>query len=218
MHLTNTIELEPYKFSNSEYEFPNDSRKKMPEAWHQFWTSCLSDKNLGHLMPVEKGSYMVDMENITEQDLTTIIENVFEDVYAADYEEQLHALCGGIVLSDNNRTYIEPSCCGDLSDLYGWEKIVEAAPDTWTKLWIGHPWIYYRKQNDMIEFSNYTDNEYKGTEALPVLLSVDETSLQQELERMRNQQLNLEEKTRSVLNSMGVNNAAAIAKIITANK
>lgn len=217
MHLINTIELEPFNFADNEYDFPDRGRTEAPEAWHQFWVRCVSDKSLGHLIPVEKGSYNVDIATISDQDLTTIIKTIIENIGANDFEESVYTSCGGIVLIHNNKICIEPSCCGDLGDIRGWGGIFETAPGQWKKLWIGHPWIYYRRQDDMVEFSDYTDNEYKENAELAVMISVPEISLRQQWEKMNNVQINFEDRIKQILGKLEINNAESIAKIITGN-
>ena len=65
---------------------------------------------------------------------------------------------GGIVLKQENQVIIEPMCCTDLGDIDNWLEIESAPNNAWGMLWIGHPWVYYRKMGDTIEFSNYIEN------------------------------------------------------------
>ncbi|MEZ4887279.1 MAG: hypothetical protein R3E32_21280 [Chitinophagales bacterium] len=50
MELRNTIELNPYDYASSEYEYPNGSSKDLPEEWAKFWKNCL-------LNAIKMGSY-----------------------------------------------------------------------------------------------------------------------------------------------------------------
>ncbi|PON10658.1 hypothetical protein C2W62_48915 [Candidatus Entotheonella serta] len=64
IQLINTIEISPYDYANQEYESPKPSGWEDPEAWHQYWIQCISDKGLDSLKPIEPGSYFVDIQTI----------------------------------------------------------------------------------------------------------------------------------------------------------
>jgi hypothetical protein len=89
MQLINTIEISPYGVSNKEYEYPNGSSREFPDEWNQFWEKCISDKNLGSLESIRKGSYLVDIRTINDDELAEILKNELKDVELLDYEQQV---------------------------------------------------------------------------------------------------------------------------------
>jgi hypothetical protein len=217
MQLINTIEISPYDFSNKEYEYPNGSSIKFPDEWNQFWKKCISDKNLGHLESIRKGSYLVDIRTVNDNELVEILKSELKDVELSDYDEQVSGMCGGIVLEENNTIYIEPSCCGDIGNIKEWESIFESELTKWNQLWIGHPWIYYRKDNKIIEFSNYTESNPEDFKENEILIRVSQLELEIELRKAREQQNNFEFRIRHTLEKMGIVNAEQISKLMTGN-
>ncbi|MBO9729403.1 MAG: hypothetical protein J7623_12275 [Chitinophaga sp.] len=217
MHLINTIEILPYNFCHNAYESPKGSSMEFPNEWNQFWKQCISDKKLGRLEAVRKGAYFVDIKTINDDELAIILEDELKDVELWDYEEQVSPINGGIVLEDDNITYIEPSCCGDIGNINDWESIFESEANKWHQLWIGHPWIYYKKNNGIIEFSNYTELKPAHDENICILVRVSEPLLQIEFNKIKEQHNKLEFRIRKVLDKMGIANAAQIAKLMTGN-
>jgi hypothetical protein len=218
MHLINTIELSPYGFANQQYSYPNGGSAENPEEWDRFWKKCISDKNLDRLEAIRKGSYLVDISTINDNELEEILKQELKEVDLSDYDEQVCRLDGGIVVAENNTIYIEPTCCGDIGNIAGWEEIFGSELNTWNQLWIGHPWIYYRRDGEFIEFSNYT--EPSGNEVpvnFDVLIRLSAFDLQTELKRIREQQNEFESSIQKNLQKMGIANAEQIAKIMTGN-
>ena len=126
-----------------------------------------------------------------------------------------HEICGGIVLKEGNTIYIEPSCCGDIGNINEWESIFEKELSEWNQLWIGHPWIYYRKANQIIEFSNYTELNPEDFKDNEILIRVYESDLQNELKRIRQQQNDFECRITKTLKKMGIADAEQFSKLMT---
>jgi hypothetical protein len=215
MQLLNTIEISPYDFSREEYHFPDGSSIELPEEWNQFWKKCISDKNLGHLESIRKGSYLVDIRTLRDDDLVEILKSELKDVELSDFEEQVGKINGGIVLMDNGEIYIEPMCCGDIGNIKEWENIFQNESHQWNQLWIGHPWIFYRKDNQIIEFSNYTESDPGDFKENEILVSVSQSELQTELKKIVEQQNDFEFRIRKTLDRMGIVNAEQISKLMT---
>jgi hypothetical protein len=218
MQLINTIEINPYDFSNQEYDYPNGSSIEFPDEWNQFWKKSISDKNLGSLESIRKGAYLVDIETINDDELVEILKNELSEVEPLDFEEQIGKICGGIALGENNTIYMEPQCCGDIGNITEWESIFENELNVWHQLWIGHPWVYYRKNNGIIEFTNYTESNPGDFKEVDILVRVAESELRIELEKIREQQNYFEYRIRKALDKMGIANAGQISKLMTGNE
>ncbi|MEN7546989.1 hypothetical protein AAG747_03670 [Rapidithrix thailandica] len=80
MELIYTIEISPYDYAGSEYEYPNSSLTDSAEEWDRFWRECLSEKNLENLKNIRKGSYLVDVPSIGDKELEEIIKNELKEV------------------------------------------------------------------------------------------------------------------------------------------
>lgn len=217
MELINVIEISPYDYADEEYEFPAGSSVEFPDEWNAYWLKCISDKNLGHLQAIRKGSYLVDIETIHEHALEEIIKNHLKEVEPDDFEDQTGRLSGGIVVKMDDRFLIEPTCCGDIGNIKEWENMLENGSPDWTQLWIGHPWVFYKKFNQMIEFSAYTESELKDFKDMTAVIELPETDLRMKLNQLRKQQNDFESRIRNMLNQMETPHAERIAKLMTGN-
>lgn len=218
MELINTIEISPYDYANSEYESPNGSSIELPDEWDKFWKKCLADKNLENLNSIRKGSYLVEVNSIKNPELKEIIRSELKEVDLDDFEEQVGRICGGIAIKIGNEFPIEPTCCGDIGNLYEWEEIFEKANKGWKQLWIGHPWIFYRKANNEIEFSDYYEANIDEIKNIRSILKISIDDLKNKLEITKNEQINFERKIQIALEEMGIKNSNRIAKLMTGNK
>lgn len=218
MKLINTIELSPYDFANSEYEYPNRSSAELPNEWDKFWKKCLADKNLENLNSIRKGSYLVDVNSIKKSELKEILKSELKEVELEDYEEQVGKIYGGIVIKIKDKFPIEPTCCGDIGNLYEWEEIFENANTDWKQLWIGHPWVFYRKANNEIEFSEYYEANIDEIKNIKSILKVPIDELKNKLKIAKNEQINFERKIQIALEEMGIKNSSRIAKLMTGNE
>lgn len=218
MKLSNTIVINPYDYSNTEYECPTGSSSEFPDEWNEFWTRCISDKNLGNLCAIRKGSYLVDIETINDKELEEIIKNELKEVELEDFAEQVSRISGGIVIIENNIPLIEPTCCGDIGNIKEWESIFEDKSNGWYQLWIGHPWLFYKKENGNIEFSNYTDLNLENFKDIKSKFQFSDDELKKEIKIVRNQLNQFELRIRKILDKMGINNSEQISKLMTGSE
>lgn len=202
MKLINTIEVVPYDYAKSEYESPNTTLASAPSEWNDYWLKCFNDSNLGGLKPIHEGSFFVDIAALQSEETSEILKKELKNIDFEEFAEQVEHLCGGIAIELNGEIIIEPSCCGDLDNLSGWENIFSAEPGVWQQLWIGHPWIFYRRINDTIELSECTDLNIEDFKDITAVHTLPENELAEEIRRMRQVQDNFTEKVRSILIQM----------------
>ena len=215
MQLIYTIEITPYSFADEKYDMPKGSRYELPEEWYQYWKKSLSEKNLGRLEPIRKTSHLVNIETINDKELEEILKHRLRDMESPI--EEVWKMDGGIALIENNELYIEPQCCGDIGNITGWESIFETEENTWDQLWIGHPWVYYRRNNGRIDFSVYIEPSPEYPTDYEVLITVTESDLQTELIKIRKLHNDFEHRIRKTLDKMGISHSEEISKIMTGN-
>jgi hypothetical protein len=97
-----------------------------------------------------------------------------------------------------------------MGNIKGWEDLLKNESTRWTELWIGHPWVYYRRNNECVEFSEYTESTPKDLSAMEVLVSVPLAELQRELRKVRKQQNDLEVRIQKTLEKMGTATGAFV--------
>lgn len=218
VELINTIEINPFAYANIEYEYPNGSSKDLPDEWYKFWKKCLADKNLDNLEPIRKGSYLVDINSISNLELKEILKCNLKDFDPDDFEEQVSRIYGGVVIKIENEFVIEPTCCGDIGNLYEWEKIFGQLNQNWTELWIGHPWIYYRIENGEVEFSDYYEANFADIKDMKSLLKLPFDDLRKKLAVIKKEQDTFGKRIQNALEEMEIKNAGQIAQFMTGNK
>lgn len=212
------IEINPYDFAKNEYESPMVSMEENPEACHSFWLKSISDSGLQNLEAIQKGSYLVDTTTINEAEWETILQQHLEEIEWDFYDDQIGKLSGGIAMLIDDHFMIVPECCGDIGMINDWEMIPENASTNWTQLWIGHPWIYYRRNGNHIEFSDYTElslDDFKDTEQK---FSIAETALKEQLLIIKQQHNELKSNFQKALEKMNIPHSETIAKLMTGNE
>ena len=218
MKLINTIEIEPWGYTQNKYDSPSISRSEDPKGWSDFWYKCISDSNLQNLKPIELGSYLVDLSKIGEAELNIILKKELEDIDLSNYQEYVGPIIGGIVILENDKIVLEPTCCVDLSDIQNWEEIESTELNKWTLLWIGHPWIFYKRTEKYIAISDYTDYNLEDFKDISEKHKFSEQELLSEIKSSRKHQIEFENLVSKTLIKMGVKNANEIAKIMSGNE
>lgn len=135
----------------------------------------------------------------------------------SDYEDQTARLIGGLVIWLDDDIVVEPQCCCDIGDLARWERICNAEANSWHQLWIGHPWIFFKRANGLVSFSNYSDSNLKDLETVEIVFQLPEEELKFSILKIRKQQEAFEAKIFKVLDHMGIQNAAGIARLMVGN-
>lgn len=215
MKLTNTIEVAPYDYAKSEYDFPNTTSAIAPSEWNEFWLKCISDSNLGRLKSIREGSYLVDIATLQFEEISEILKKELKNIDLKDSVNQVGHLCGGVVIELNGEIILEPTCCGDLSNLSGWEDIFHSELGEWHMLWVGHPWIFYRRVNGSIEFSEYTDLNLEDFNDIKAVHTLPEADLAEEIRRIRKVQDDFADKISQALTTMKIEKAKNLSRLMT---
>ena len=199
MKLINTIEVAPYDYAKNEYESPNTTLASAPSEWNNYWIKCITDSNLGRLKPIQEGSFFVDIATLQSEEILEILKKELENIDFEEFAEQVEHLCGGIAIELNGEIVIEPSCCGDLENLSGWESIFHSEIGVWQQLWIGHPWIFYRRINAQVELSEYTDLNLEDFKDIKAVYTIPEVELAEEVVKARKVQHDFADKAFVIL-------------------
>ncbi|MGE6397532.1 hypothetical protein [Chryseobacterium scophthalmum] len=82
-------------------------------------------------------------------------------------------------------------------------------------MWIGHPWIFYRKENGKVQFSDYSDVNLNEFIDIKVIFEIDESELKNEFEKVKQHQTNFKNRISNIFQKMNIKNAEKISKLIT---
>jgi len=197
--LFNVIEINPFKYSQEDYEIPELSDSSSSEERDDRWRKAISTLDL-NLKLIEEDSYFIDIETIDDENLKIILKIIFDDK-DIDIEEENYLMLfdGGILLKKDNELLLEPQCCADLEDIKNWEYIFENSSSDWSQLWIGHPWIFYKKENGKIQFSDYTEDLLNEWENRQSVFEVDELDLQIEINKIKERQIHFNDRVIKLL-------------------
>ncbi|MCT2407127.1 hypothetical protein NZD88_06120 [Chryseobacterium antibioticum] len=215
MKLINVIEIYPLKYSKEESELPDSFDFPDSEIWYKEWVKSVSSLNF-NFGPIDNNSYLVDIEKIDDDNLGIILGTDFKGIKPAELEEDmLTAFDGGIALMEDGRAMVLPTCCGDIGNIKEWKRILEDQTEEWNELWIGHPWIFYKKVNGKVQLSDYSDVNLKDAKNIQAHIEVDELELKTELEKAEKQQINFKNRISKILEKMKIKNFDIISEILT---
>lgn len=217
--LINTIEINPLKYSKEDFELSGIADYPDPEEWFLKYTETASRLTL-NCNEIRKGSNLVNIENIDDESLQMIVAAKLTEVEFNAPEERGFVLSfdGGIVVKKEDEVLIEPSCCGDLENIENWEKVLEKRSSGWTEIWIGHPWIFYKKENGIISFSDYTEANMNEVKDLKTKFDVKESVFQAGLEKVIHHQIRFKNRILNILKNMNIDNAETISEFMSGIK
>jgi hypothetical protein len=144
------------------------------EEQAQFWQAQLAAVGLGGLTEVRKGSELVYADSISDKQLEVLLKWFLERWYdeecwsfsSAEWATELEkngfpaGLEGGIVLTAADQLIVAPQCCVGLQDHAEWPR----KPDSqdFQRIWIGHPWMYYKVADDQVLLTGLIEKELNG--------------------------------------------------------
>lgn len=216
IELINTIEINPFKYSTEDIELPSFTEYPDPDEWFMKWEETACQLNI-NFNTIKKGSYLADIKAIDDESLQIIINVRLTEVDFDDPDKEVYCLPfdGGIVLRKDGEILIEPSCCGDMSVIENWQKIFKSQSSEWKDLWIGHPWVLYKRENGIISFSQYTENDIENIKNIQIKFEVEESALKAELEKVRQQQIHFKSRISGILRKKSVDNAEKLSQLMS---
>ncbi len=219
IELINTIEINPLKYSKEDFELPEIADYPDPEEYFLKFTETASRLTL-NFNEIQKGSNLVNIENIDDESLETIVVAKLTEVEFDDPDERGFVLSfdGGIVLKKDDEVLIQPSCCGDMENIENWEKVIDNRSSGWAEMWIGHPWVLYKRKNGIISFSDYTEVNINEVKNVKIKFEVEETELKDELEKVMQHQIRFKNRILNILKKMNIDNAETISVFMSGIK
>lgn len=82
-------------------------------------------------------------------------------------------------------------------------------------MWIGHLWALYKRENDKISFSEYTESDEIDPEKIKILVEVEESELKAEVEKAVQHQMNFKDRVLITLKKINIENPERMVGLLT---
>lgn len=142
------------------------------EQKYQFWKSTLGKYGFHGLEPIQKGYEYVKISDMNEHSLRLLIEDRIriQPCYEMDENGKKHAIAeevedslplsfeGGVVLMNGDKIIVTPQCCVSFEDYREWLEVKKA--ESFKRIWIGHPWLYYQWKEEDILLSGLIEKDF----------------------------------------------------------
>lgn len=157
IELIPVVELEPGQFRTQDRQMPDGSSRDVPGEWDAYWSGSLVDSGITGLKPIRPGSWHVLARDLARSPslhrFLEVITRDPEDSGAMPDHATQSALAGGFALRCGDEWLIYPTCCSDLGNITDWKKAANYRGAEWQMLWIGHPWLSIRSEDQMLVLS-----------------------------------------------------------------
>jgi hypothetical protein len=193
---------------------------KPDQDYSDFAIEIFKKNGIEHIEELDSHAYSsIKISDINDDDLKILIEKELEDAeISANGTEIVGPFEGGMVIISENGAVINHKCCGSIADYQNWIEILEEKPKSWKQIWIGHPWIYARINDNVLQLSNYTEHTGALETELSVLMEIDLEEFSQAFERAVNELKDFKQRVRAILTIEMSDLAEELSEILIENK
>lgn len=188
------IKFEPSTFEDLndkiDYEYCNENGN-----WNDFYKKSLEKIGIFNVEFTENNSWFISINEFNDDNLKKLVKWDLNKRFNPEYDEFISAyltkeslyswFSGGYLLKNKDANLIHPKCCVGFEDFTDWENIKNKKNNVWEMLWIGHPWVFYKLEENRIIISEFTESE-PLIENCESWLSIDKTELIQAINKGRN--------------------------------
>ena len=141
-------------------------------------------KKMNHSL-LSPNSSLLNLNSLSTKDLEVLIKHLTPTIDLDDVDTIFERIMGGIALYDNDQLIIYPTCCSDLSEISNWFELSNTADNEWHMLWVGHPWIFYKRENKTITLSDYYECNIEDIDNIKTLIQISEEDLKNKLAQIQ---------------------------------
>lgn len=145
-----------------------------PEKRDQYWKQILQKHGFSGMEAIKKGEELIPVSEFHTEVLQQLIKWFLQDWYDFEWQngklsfvklqdeefERPTSFYGGVMMTSEDRIMICSQCCVSLQDHQEWMQLESSA--SFKRIWIGHPWIYYKVKGDKILFTRLIEKELTG--------------------------------------------------------
>ncbi len=152
------LEFDPWKFEN-------DLEDISGEDFHKNVFKVLDRNGIKNIKRLEDYAYLsVKISEIVDEDLEKFIHVQFKKEIQKKVDlKEVQSFYGGIVIENiqDKKASIHHTCCGLIADYKYWLPFLEQKSNKWQRIWLGHPWIFGKIENDRLYLTQFLECDEK---------------------------------------------------------
>lgn len=144
------------------------------EQRDRYWKQVLEKYGISGIEAIEKGEELISVSEFHTEALQHLIKWFLKDWMEFEWQNGKFSFVklqdeefgrppsfyGGVMMTSNDRIMICSQCCVGLQDHREWRDLEPSG--SFKRIWIGHPWIYYKVKGDKILFTRLIEKELNG--------------------------------------------------------
>jgi hypothetical protein len=169
------IEFSPVHFARADRAHPKRSGPEAPDEWTRYWFESLADAGIHELTPFQD-TWSVRADTVLRPEtIRLLIDVTLRDMDVLEDFDDAPAMEAGFALAVDGVGLVMPGCCCDFGNLKSWRSIMHAPDGKWQQIWIGHPWVFARQNQGLVEVTTPAESESPCEVALtiPIELLID---------------------------------------------
>ena len=147
-------------------------------------TEWVLEKFKKNIYKTDEYNRELSIRDFDEELISLIVDDYIKEINNEVDENFWTSFEGGLLIS-YGEARLGYTCCNDFSsNLREWRQVLLDQNLSWTDIWVGHPWIYYKIEEGFIVFSDYTEEENLIKELFRVEFDVFKFDLQKMLKEV----------------------------------
>lgn len=115
-------------------------------AWGEYFQRCMADAGFAGVEQIAAGSNFVSARRLIG---SALLDRLIKEWVEGTELDPLPNFSGGVALFADSELLIQPTCCGDLTNLEEWDRVIVDKPATGS-IWIGHPDLRFAIEGELV--------------------------------------------------------------------
>ncbi len=207
------LELEPSPAQKTVHKRPRTETPQSDAERNAQWLQSLAELGIIGIQSIAPGTKLVQLEKIDDLQLHPILTKELKDTDLNDLEN-IPPLSGGLAISSENDLLLAPQCCAAIYDAIEWNHLIQLNNPQWHRIWIGHPWIYGRLRDSLVEITGYTEENTSRLTNNHVKYAFDKITFTAKLDQALTEIQSFKHRLTNVLQSLPVSQPDVLARVM----